>query len=346
MSVMRHPQITKRQREILLKTLELYISTGSPVGSHALAEQVDASSSTIRAELATLESLGLLTHPHTSAGRVPTDAGYRYYVDALLAEGVGERYPLETSEDHRSLDELLRDVSESMSEVTRLLAVVAGPGALGDPVVRIDYLPLPERSLLLIISTESGASSSTTMTLPREVAEEELQEMFATLNAWLEGRPVGGNLELSTVARRLQAGHDPRLVEVVLEAIEALGRTSERGVFVRGASALLARLDELEPSSLAAVVEIFERRRWLLRLMSDALQRSLAAKTGIFVSIGAENVFRSLGGTSLVAAAYSHHERPYGVVSLIGPKRMNYDAAISTVRSAADTLTHYLNARL
>ncbi|MFH4134742.1 hypothetical protein WAI79_20240, partial [Acinetobacter baumannii] len=88
------------------------------------------------------------------------------------------------------------------------------------------------------------------MTLPREVAEEELQEMFATLNAWLEGRPVGGNLELSTVARRLQAGHDPRLVEVVLEAIEALGRTSERGVFVRGASALLARLDELEPSSL------------------------------------------------------------------------------------------------
>ncbi|MCP5870848.1 hypothetical protein NL314_27770, partial [Klebsiella pneumoniae] len=89
---------------------------------------------------------------------------YRYYVDALLAEGVGERYPLETFEDHRSLDELLRDVSESMSEVTRLLAVVAGPGALGDPVVRIDYLPLPERSLLLIVSTESGASSSTTVT--------------------------------------------------------------------------------------------------------------------------------------------------------------------------------------
>src|SRR5215211_3814995 len=83
---MRRPEISDRQREILLKTLELYISTGAPVGSHALTEVVDASSSTIRSELAYLESEGLLTHPHTSAGRIPTDAGYRYYVDALMAE--------------------------------------------------------------------------------------------------------------------------------------------------------------------------------------------------------------------------------------------------------------------
>src|ERR671933_1598355 len=81
---MGYPEISERQREILLKTLELYISTGAPVGSHALTEEVDASSSTIRAELAQLESSGLLTHPHTSAGRVPTDTGYRYYVDALM----------------------------------------------------------------------------------------------------------------------------------------------------------------------------------------------------------------------------------------------------------------------
>src|SRR5919205_3261621 len=84
---MRHPEISDRQCEILLKTLELYISTGSPVGSHALTEAVGVSSATIRAELAYLESLGLLTHPHTSAGRVPTDAGYRYYVDTLMTAG-------------------------------------------------------------------------------------------------------------------------------------------------------------------------------------------------------------------------------------------------------------------
>jgi len=341
---MRHPEISDRQREILLKTLELYISTGAPVGSHALTDAVDASSSTIRAELADLESRGLLTHPHTSAGRVPTDAGYRYYVDALMSEDPREEAFFEAPEGYGNLDELLRGVSEGMSEVTRLLAVVAGPGALGDSLSRVDYLPLADGALLLVVSMESGSSSSAAITLPSYVGGEELREIFAALNLWLGGRPVGGDLELATAARKALSDHDPLVVGAVLEAIGVLGRTTDRGVFVRGASALLARLDDLDPGSMMAVVEVFERRRWLLRLMGDALERSAIADSGVVVSIGAENALYNLMGTSLVAAAYGHHERPYGVVSLIGPKRMDYDAAISTVRSAAEALTHRLSA--
>ena len=341
---MKHPEISDRQREILLKTLELYISTGAPVGSHALTDAVDASSSTIRAELADLESRGLLTHPHTSAGRVPTDAGYRYYVDALMSGDPREEAFFEAPEGYGNLDELLRGVSEGMSEVTRLLAVVAGPGALGDSLSRVDYLPLADGALLLVVSMESGSSSSAAITLPSYVGGEELREIFAALNLWLGGRPVGGDLELATAARKALSDHDPLVVGAVLEAIGALGRATDRGVFVRGASALLARLDDLDPGSMMAVVEVFERRRWLLRLMGDALERSAIADSGVVVSIGAENALYNLMGTSLVAAAYGHHERPYGVVSLIGPKRMDYDAAISTVRSAAEALTHRLSA--
>ena len=341
---MRHPEISDRQREILLKTLELYISTGAPVGSHVLTDAVDASSSTIRAELADLESRGLLTHPHTSAGRVPTDAGYRYYVDALMSGDPREVAFFEAPEGYGNLDELLRGVSEGMSEVTRLLAVVAGPGALGDSLSRVDYLPLADGALLLVVSMESGSSSSATITLPSYIEGEELREIFAALNSWLGGRPVGGDLELATAARKALSDHDPLVVGAVLEAIGVLGRATDRGVFVRGASALLARLDDLDPGSLMAVVEVFERRRWLLRLMGDALERSAIADSGVVVSIGAENALYNLMGTSLVAAAYGHHERPYGVVSLIGPKRMDYDAAISTVRSAAEALTHRLSA--
>lgn len=341
---MRHPEISDRQREILLRTLELYISTGAPVGSHALSEVVDASSSTIRAELADLESRGLLTHPHTSAGRLPTDAGYRYYVDALMvADDPREPASFEAPEGYGNLDELLRSVSEGMSEVTRLLAVVAGPGALGDSLSRVDYLPLPNGPLLLVVSMESGASSSATVTLPAYVEEDELREIFAALNSWIGGRPVGGGMELTIAARKALSDHNPLVVGAVLEAVEVLGRTTERGVFVQGASALFARLDELDPASLAAVVEIFERRRWLLRLMSDALERSVSS-SGVIVSIGAENALYNLVGTSFIAAAYGHRARPYGVVSLIGPKRMDYDAAISTVRSAAEALTHRLSA--
>ena len=130
---------------------------------------------------------------------------------------------------------------------------------------------------------------------------------------------------------------------MVLEAVNVLGQATDRGVFIQGVSALLARLDDLDPSSLAALIEVFERRRWLLRLMGDALHRSVSDPYGVVVSIGAESGFYNLANTSFVAAAYNHGERPYGVVSLIGPKRMEYDAAISTVRSAAEALTFRLN---
>src|SRR5919112_1430139 len=344
--------ISVRQHEILIKTLELYISTGTPVGSNALADVMDASSSTIRAELAALESEGLLTHPHTSAGRVPTDAGYRYYVDALMTKEVSEdspeEPPFQTPEAYGNVDELLQGVSEGMSEVTRLLAV-AGPSALGGSISRVDHLPLREGAHLIVVSTGGGEASSTTITLPSYVEDEELREILASLNSFLGGRSIATNLELMG-ARRFLADYNPLAVGAVLEAVEVLSRATERGLFIRGASALLARLDDLDPSSLSAVVEVFERRRWLLKLVGDALARSVSSSTdstrsSVVVSIGVESGFNNLSATSLVAAAYSHRERPYGVVTLIGPKRMEYDAAIFTVRSAAEALTHHLDSR-
>ena len=198
---MRHPQISDRQREILLKTLELYVSTGAPVGSHALTEAVDASSSTIRAELAYLESEGLLTHPHTSAGRVPTDAGYRYYVDALIERDPRETTSFEAPEGYGNLDELLRGVSEGMSEVTRLLAVVAGPGALGDALSRVDYLPLPNGPLLLVVSMESGASSSTTSTTSGLWSESALRAAVASSISLPRVRPPSQELRTAKISR-------------------------------------------------------------------------------------------------------------------------------------------------
>lgn len=345
--------ISVRQREILVKTLELYIQTGTPVGSNALTDVVDASSSTIRAELSALEAKGLLTHPHTSAGRVPTDAGYRFYVDALISGDTSEDSPeegppfLRAPEGYGNVDELLQGVSEGMSEVTRLLAVVAGPSALGSSIARVDHLPLREGAHLIVVSTESGEASSTTITLPSYVEDGELREILASLNTFLGGRPIGTNLELAELAtaRHFLTDYNPLAVGAVLEAVEILGRATERGLFIRGASALLARLDDLDPASLSAVVEIFERRRWLLKLVGDALIRSASNSSGVIVSIGAESGFYNLASTSLVAAAYKHNERPYGVVTLIGPKRMEYDAAISTVRSAAEALTQHLDSR-
>ncbi len=335
--------ISARQHEILTKTLELYIQTGTPVGSASLVDVVDASSSTIRSELAALEAEDFLTHPHTSAGRVPTDAGYRYYVDALMVEETGSTGPsFEAPEGVGNVDELLQGVSEGMSEVTRLLAVVAGPSALGDSVARVDHLPLREGTHLVVVTTENGLSSSTTISLPHDVPNEEVRGILSSLNTFLGGYSVGTD-QLSS-ARRYLSDYNPLAVGAVLQAVEVLGRATERGLFIRGASALFARLDDLDPASLAAVVEVFERRRWLLKLVGDSLRRSVSS-SGVVVAIGAESGFYNLTGTSLVASAYNRHERPFGVVTLIGPKRMEYGAAISTVRSAAEALTQHLDSR-
>jgi heat-inducible transcriptional repressor len=334
--------ISIRQHEILMKTLELYIQTGTPVGSNALTEVVDTSSSTIRAEFAVLESEGLLTHPHTSAGRFPTDAGYRYYVDALMAKDLHEEETIfQVPDSYGNVDELLQGVSEGMSEVTRLLAVVAGPSALGDPVSRVDHLSLREGTHLIVVSTESGHASSTTITLPSSVEDEELHEILRSLNAFLGDRSTDAH-PIAAARRFLADDYNPLTVGALLEAVETLSRATERGLFIQGASALF---DGLDPTNVTAVVEIFERRRWLLKLVSNALERSVSNASGVFVSIGAESGYYNLASTSLVAAAYTHRERPVGVVTLIGPKRMEYDAAISTVRSAAETLTHCLDSR-
>jgi heat-inducible transcriptional repressor len=211
-----------------------------------------------------------------------------------MSENHSEMAPFAAPEGYGNVDELLQGVSEGMSEITRLLAVVAGPSVVGDALSRVDYLPLPQGDLLLVVSMESGVSSTASVKFPVQVDEDELREIFASLNSWLGGRPAGTDLELSTVARKVLSDHNPLVIGAVLQAIEVLGRATDRGFFIQGVSALLARLDDLDPASLAAVIQVFERRRWLLNLMSDALQRSVLEPSGVVVSIGAESGFYNL----------------------------------------------------
>ena len=288
-------ELSKRQRELLMKTLETYISTGTPVGSHALSDVVDASSSTIRAELAQLEVLGLLDHPHTSAGRVPTDRGYRYYVDALMEENSHEDPAFDVLGGYGNIDELLHGVSEGMSDVTRLLAIVAGPSVLGESLARVDYLPLGEGRLLLVVSMESGASSSAAISLPIPVEEEELRGIFAALNSWLGGRPLGTDLELGLAARTALSDHDPMTVGPVLEAVAALGRATERGVFIQGASA---------PSAANSCSAASSRRRTRARLRAwVGTRRSRGISAGSLVTVLERR-------RALPARPRVHHQKP------------------------------------
>src|SRR5436309_14032105 len=153
------PQLTPRQALILLRVVADYIATGHPVGSRALVESgaIEASPSTVRYELAELESMGLLGHPHTSAGRVPTDAGYRLYADQLLDQPLGAaRLPIDLSEVRNEVDAALRNTTEMMSQVTNLLAVVTAPPLETAEIRHVEVLRLQPRMVMVVVITSTG----------------------------------------------------------------------------------------------------------------------------------------------------------------------------------------------
>src|SRR5919201_2920641 len=166
-------QLTQRQSEILRRVVEEYVSTGQPVGSKSLAQGsgLGVSSSTVRYELAELESQGLLTHPHTSAGRVPTEFGYRYYVDRLLEhlEPRPPSFPLDLTTVRRELDDALQATTEMLSQVTQLLALVSGPPLEATTVRHVEVLMLQPEVVMVVLITSSGSVSKRVFAFDRAV---------------------------------------------------------------------------------------------------------------------------------------------------------------------------------
>jgi heat-inducible transcriptional repressor len=340
---MRHPEISDRQREILLKTLELYISTGAPVGSHALTNVVDASSSTIRAELANLESRGLLTHPHTSAGRVPTDAGHRYFVDHLLPEappGQGPVQGLELALVQHEIDEAMRITSETLSTVTDLLAVVTAPPVTTATVRHVEVLLLHPRSVMVVVITSAGDVAKRTVGFRDPVDP----GLAAWAREYLNERLTGIGLGARMLRSRLdEAGLGPReqaflaALRPIFDDLSAGTGEATTAVYVSGAARLMQDARAGEVAELDALVDELERRATILRILRQALYRP-----DVVAWIGAENPVPALRSLSVVAAGYGPPQRKLGSVSVIGPVRMDYPQAIRAVRDVAFQLSRYV----
>jgi heat-inducible transcriptional repressor len=332
--------LTPRQELLLRKVVDQFSSTGQPVGSKALAGEpdVECGSSTIRYELAVLEERGLLAHPHTSAGRVPTDSGYRYFVDHLLpAAPSPERRTLELQLVRREVDDAMRTATETLSQITNLLALVSAP-PIGTTTIRhVEVLLLQPQVLMVVVITSTGGVSKRMFTYERPVDPGLADWAASYLNERLVGRGLGArtlrsrllDADLSDTERRFIAGLAPAFTE--------LEQTAESNLYVDGAHRLFAegRLHDL--SQLHELMEALERRASLLA----ALQTALDSRE-VYVRIGAENDLPALRGMSMVAANYGLPQRNLGTVSVIGPTRMDYREVIGTVRAAAGELSRFV----
>jgi heat-inducible transcriptional repressor len=336
--------LTPRQELLLAKVIDGFAATGQPVGSKALAgdPEVTAGSSTVRNELSVLEELGLLAHPHTSAGRVPTDAGYRYYVDRLLPER-RERTPqprgtgLGLTLARREVDEALRMTTETLSQLTNLLAIVSAPPIQTTTIRHVEVLLLQPQVLMVVIITSTGGVSKRVFTFERPVDPGLADWAASYLNEALVGKGLGARTLRSRLSDPTLPATERAFIEGVAPAFTELAETAEDVLYVDGTARLLAEHRFQDVSQLNALLELLERRVSLLGMLSAALDQR-----DTYVRIGGENAAPALRGLSLVAANYGLPQRNLGTVSVIGPTRMDYAGAIGAVREAATVLSRFV----
>src|SRR5579859_1620356 len=331
--------LSARQELVLRKVVEEYLEAGAPVGSKALAVGVQWGPSTIRNELASLEELGLLAHPHTSAGRIPTEAGYRYFVDRLLPQqDVAHAQPrLALSLVRRELDEDRRVTTETLSQVTNLLAIVTAPAIETSTIRHIEVLSLQPQVLMVVVITSTGGVTKRIFTFARPLDP----GLVAWAASYLDEQLVGLGLGARMIQQRL---HEPSLAGVESEFLRALApvfteleESAQESLFVEGTARLLHVDRVADISQLRSLMDMLERRVTLLSVL-----RSTLAERGVLVRIGAENDTPALHSLALVAASYGVPQRRLGTVSVIGPLRMDYGRAISSVRDAAAQLSRFM----
>lgn len=335
------PELTERQRTLLRGVVEEYVATRQPVGSRTLVERtgLDVSSSTVRNELAELERFGLLTHPHTSAGRVPTERGYRYYADRLLErlDPQPGGFPLDLPAARSEVDTVLQRTTEMLSELTRLLALVSAPPLGTATVRRVEVLLLQPHVAVVVVITSTGSVTKRIFRFAEPVDPGLVKWATQYLNDRVSGLELGSNLLRRRLDEPELGPRESAFVAALRPLFDEALAGEEQSLYIGGTAGLLEDLRGEELASYHGVLEMLERRAALLEVLGHALETRRP-----FVRVGPELEHPALRDLSLVGASYGLTTRTLGAVTLLGPVRMDYDKAIRSVRAAANELSRFV----
>jgi heat-inducible transcriptional repressor len=331
--------LTPRQELILRKVVLAYQATVQPVASRTLAADPElmAGPSTVRHELAMLEEHGLLAHPHTSAGRVPTDSGYRYFVDRLLPATRPTRHAIELALTRREVDEAMRVTTETLSQVTNLLAVVSAPPLETATIRHIEVLRLQPQIVMVVIITSTGGVSKRVVTFERPVDNGLVSWAAEFLNEELVGLGLGARKLRVRLADPSMGPTERGFLDRLVPVFTELAETAEDTLYVDGAARLLSEHRFQDLAQINDLMHMLEGRVVLLEMLRTALD-----ERDVIVRIGAENTAPAMRSLAMVTAGYGLPLRPLGTVSLIGPVAMDYAATIGIVREAALQLSHFV----
>jgi len=333
------PELDERKAAILRAVVEEYIETAQPVGSGhvARAQQISVSSATVRNDMAVLEAEGYLRQPHTSAGRVPTDKGYRFFVDHVggptnLGSAQAQEVRAFFARAHGELEHVLHKTSQLLSHLTDYAAVVVGPPHEVATIRSLQLVGLAPRVALAVLVMSNGVVEKFTVELADDTGDERVAAASGHLNATLVGRTLA---DLPPIPATGDQATD-RTVAAALHALRAPGPDHEADhVFVGGASRMAAAFDAVE--TVREVLGILEEQLVVVSLLRDVLDR------GLSVAIGTEHGIEQLAECSVVVAPYEIEGERAGSIGVLGPTRMNYPQALAAVAVVSRRLGHRLS---
>ena len=343
------PELARRDREILRAIINIFVDTGEPVGSRTLARRsaVALSPATIRNIMSDLAEAGFLTKPHASSGRMPTDLGYRVFVDDLmdahtLTPEEEESIRLDPSAEAARIEQALARATRALSELADTAGFALLPAGEQLRFKHINFVRMSEEKILAVIVSMSGVVQNRVVPMEAPLGQEELNRVSNLLNEEFSGLSLREARE--RIFQKMAGARDGldalrrRALELGGEALSEEGSARE-SVFVEGASRVFSQPDfAASAEKLRSLYRAFEEREKLVRLLDRCLESS-----DITILIGSESDFEEMKDCSVVAQRYYMDERPLGSIGIIGPKRMRYDRAVSLVEWTADSVSRFLS---
>jgi heat-inducible transcriptional repressor len=339
--------LNERAQKVLQAVIDSYIQTGAPVGSVALAKAAgfNLSSATLRNIMAELEELGFLTHPHTSAGRIPTDRGYRFYIDTLISfdqdttsisDKIEQAPTLQSAEIHQ----LMEEASQFLAKLSRHTSIVVAPVEPEGRYKHVEFVRLRGNNVLIIFVTNTGTVLNKIVEMDESVLQHELNAFSNYLDEELERWSLSEVRERLAAKLREEKMRFLRLLETTYEVSRLVQERDADKVYIGGASQIFETPEFADIEKMRALFRAFEDKYKLLKLLDKT-----AAADGVKVFIGAENPFFEMQGCSLVVRNYQAGN-VVGTVGVIGPMRMQYKQVIQVVDYTSRLLSRLLDERL
>ncbi|OLN30485.1 heat-inducible transcriptional repressor HrcA [Desulfosporosinus metallidurans] len=340
-------QMDDRKRKILRAIVQDYIATAEPIGSRTIARKFDlgVSSATIRNEMADLEDLGFIEQPYTSAGRIPSDAGYRYFVDCLmdpqaLNEEEKEAIERENTKRIHEIQEVISHTSRLLSELTNLTSIVLGPHKGKSTFGKMHFLPYQPGQVIMVIVKENGAVENHIIDVGEDITAEELQQVAGVFNQKMRGHTLGQVKRSLLHEIYSELSRQRHLIDNTLDMLSAIldDHEEEERIYLGGTLNMLNQPEFRDLSKVKTLFKVFEENDSMKKLLHPHQE-------GLNVTIGGENTLKEFQDCSVISATYKVNGLTIGAVGVLGPTRMDYAKAIAIVDFMTRSLTEVLTRR-